>query len=413
MIEFVRHLYSRAKKARPYMRWLREQTAAAIRQGGLRAGYNYLWTIAFSIEDGVGLLYPVWSRHPSLLRYPGRLELEVTTKCSLRCLKCEQSYWDEPQKSLTVEQVREVLDNFPGLKAVSLSGIGHNYQNPDYEEILKLCADRKLYVQFFDTFLLINEERARNLVDWGITKLWMSIDGVDKETVGLQQRGSDFDKVAKNAKRLVDYKLKRKSRFPELGFTVVVTKINIGRLPEFLDLFDSIVRDSQRMIMVQFIRLIGFEENSFLMPEASGLSAARAAVIGHAADFRRERFRLNFTHFKYRIEDNKEPIECCASWAVPFITVDGTVYPCCGLTEGNQRKWIDPHAFGNIFERPFREIWLGEGYRDLKRKISIGQSPDICRLYRPCTSFNTGPALNHKPVNYEKMNEALKTLPGA
>ena len=393
------------------MRWLWEQTSALVRQRGLREALNYLWTIVFSIEDGVGLLYPLWSKYPALMRWPGRIELEVTTKCFLSCLKCEQTFWNEPQKSLNVKQVEYVLNNFPKLKAISLSGIGHNYQNPDYEKILKLCCDRGLYVQFFDTFLLINEERAKNLVDWGVTKIWMSLDGVDEETVALQQRGSSFNKVVKNAKRLVDYKMEKKGRFPELGFTVVVTKINISKLPKFLALFDAIIRDSQRMIMVQFIRLIGFEENRFLMPDASQLADARAAVIKNAGNFERERFRLNFTHFKYNLEDNKAPIECCASWAVPFITVDGTVYPCCGLTEGNQRRLIDRSAFGNIFNNSFRDIWKGEGYRDLRYKISKGQSPDICRLYRPCTSFRTGPALYERPVNYEKMNQVLDTLP--
>lgn len=404
MKEFASHIVSRARKSKPYVKWLTEQTAEVVKKRGLRAGLNYLWTITFSIEDGVGLLYPLWSRKPWLVRYPGRIEVEVTTKCSLKCLKCEQVYWNEPQKSLTSGQVEKILDEFPRLKAISLSGIGHNYQNPEYEKILKLCCDRSLYVQFFDTFLLLSPTRAKNLVDWGVTKVWMSIDGVDEKTVAIQQKGSNFNRVVSNAKFLSKYKLEKKSRFPELGFTVVVTKYNIDRLPEFLDLFDSIVGESQRMIMVQFIRLIGFEENRYLMPDASLLKSAKAAVLERASKFRRERFRMNFTHFKYNVEDNKEPIECCASWAVPFITVDGVVYPCCGLTEGNQRKHIDKAAFGNVFDAPFRQIWNNDGYRDLKTKISQGLSPDICRLYRPCTSFKTGPALKEKPREAADVN---------
>lgn len=399
MKEFAKHLVSRAKKSPPYVKWLLEQTSGIVRTRGVKAGLNYLWTITFSIEDGVGLLYPLWSKKPSLLRYPGRIEVEVTTKCFLKCLKCEQVYWNEPQKSLTAGQMEKILDEFPKLKAISLSGIGHNYQNPEYERILKLCCDRSLYVQFFDTFLLVNQQRARNLVDWGVTKIWMSLDGVDEKTVDIQQKGSSFKKVVANAKYLCQYKQEKKARFPELGFTVVVTKYNIDRLPEFLDIFDDIVGDSQRMIMVQFIRLIGFEENKYLMPDASLLKHAKAAVLKHASKFKRERFRMNFTHFKYNVEDNKEPIECCASWAVPFITVDGVIYPCCGLTEGNQRRYIDQAAFGNIFKGQFRKIWNGDGYTDLKTKISKGESPDICRLYRPCTSFKTGPALRQKPVS--------------
>ncbi|UCG66178.1 MAG: SPASM domain-containing protein [Deltaproteobacteria bacterium] len=78
---------------------------------------------------------------------------------------------------------------------------------------------------------------------------------------------------------------------------------------------------------------------------------------------------------------------------VPFILVDGTVYQCCGLTEGNQRRLVAPHTLGNVFDKPFNEIWKSREYNELRKMINKNQVPDICHLYRECTMYDAGPPL--------------------
>ena len=53
---------------------------------------------------------------------------------------------------------------------------------------------------------------------------------------------------------------------------------------------------------------------------------------------------------------------CYMSWYSPFITWDGYVSPCCICTD----KQV---VFGNVFEKPFREIWNSEEAREFRRQI--------------------------------------------
>ena len=96
---------------------------------------------------------------------------------------------------MTCDQFVHVLGQFPRLSTVSLSGIGHNFQNPDFMRMVEHACSRNLFVQFFDTFLLLTEERARRLVELGVSKINMSLDGATKEVYERLQVGSDFERV--------------------------------------------------------------------------------------------------------------------------------------------------------------------------------------------------------------------------
>jgi len=398
----IGELARKLRKAVPHVSWAVRHTAHVFRRRGFARGRNYVRTLVRTAEDGAGFNWPLYRLLPvHLVPYPHRIEVEVTTRCSLRCLKCEQTYWPERramQKDMTVEQFVHILDQFPNLSTVSMSGIGHNFENPSFLEMVRAACSRDLFVQFFDTFLLLNEERARKLVEYGVSKVNMSIDGATADVYERLQVGSKFDRAVANARRLARLKKERRSLLPEMAFTVVVTKYNQHQLPEFLDLIADVVGDSQRMTYVEFIRLIPFPENEHLMPDVSALSDARDAVLRrHAARRWPFRFRFAFNHFHDTVE--KPPVSCCLEWTVPFITVDGTVYPCCALTEGNQRGKIEPYCMGNIFETPFRELWNGPRYRRLKEMLRRNEVPPVCNMFRECNGFATEKAIcRHRVV---------------
>ena len=377
------------RKALPHVGWVAQHTAHVFRRRGGSRGWNYLRTVVRTAEDGAGFDWPVYRLLPvHWVPYPHRIEVEVTTKCSLRCVKCEHTYWSQPQRNMTYEQFVHVLRQFPQLSTVSMSGIGHNWQNPDFLRMLEYACARHLFVQFFDTFLLFTEERARRVVQLGVSKINMSVDGATKEVYEKSQVGGNFERAVENARRLALIKKEMRSLQPELAFTVVVTRYNQDQLPRFLDLAASIVGDSQKAAYLEFIRLIPFRENSGLLPDVTLLQRARDEVLRHAREMRVPfTFRFAFNHFHELRE--KPPVSCCLEWVVPFITVDGTVYPCCAVTEGNQRGKIERYCMGNVFEQPFREMWNGPRYRALKAMLRGGEVPPVCNMFRECNGFAT------------------------
>jgi len=76
--------------------------------------------------------------------------------------------------------------------------------------------------------------------------------------------------------------------------------------------------------------------------------------------------------------EEKQPINKCTEWIMPFIFADGSVIPCCAGNEANRRDFQVKHRLGNIFEEPFATIWSGSKYRHLRDAIHEGHVPIPC-----------------------------------
>ena len=376
------------REGKKYVPHLLNQALFLVNKGRPREAFNYLWAHAFEKEEGAALAEPFYRRNPDLAPYPKRIELEVSTECSLRCVKCEHTYWEEKQKMMTLEELKHILKQFPTLRAISLSGIGHGMEKRDqYLKMIEYIREKSIFIQFFDTLLFVDEKTARKLIDSRANKVWMSIDAATAETYKKLQVGSDFDVVVNNAKKLIKLKREKKSLFPELEFHYIVQEPNVKEMPDFIDLaYDITKEDPSLLITVQFTRLIPFKENSYLIPnvpqEIVDETKKRANKYGN--------FRVEFCNLPdYSV---RLPVSECTAWTVPFITVDGDCYPCCSLTEGNMRSKIRGQSFGtfdvNLFKDDFRDVWYSEKFRKFIRAFNKGICPKICYYPRPCPIFN-------------------------
>ena len=65
------------------------------------------------------------------------MEIEVTTRCNLKCIICEHTYWDEPNRDMSFEQFKGIVDQFPKLKWIGLTGIGESFINKDFMKMLR------------------------------------------------------------------------------------------------------------------------------------------------------------------------------------------------------------------------------------------------------------------------------------
>jgi MoaA/NifB/PqqE/SkfB family radical SAM enzyme len=66
----------------------------------------------------------------------------------------------------------------------------------------------------------------------------------------------------------------------------------------------------------------------------------------------------------------------------------GYVLPCCAVLMSNQREFLRMHSFGNVFEKPFREIWYSERYKRFRQTVNNPKAkvPLFCK---GCRAFDT------------------------
>lgn len=339
-----------------------------LREKGIKYTYN---RIHFSIFYG--------TKNPFLIKllywlepYPPYLEIEVTTRCNLRCIICEHTYWEEPNRDMSFEEFKGIIDQFPRLKWIGLTGIGESFLNKDFMKMLRYVKskNKNIFVEFYDTFYFIDKKTAEELVNIGIDRIYVSLDAATKLTYEKIRVGSNFDRVVNNVRNLFKVKKEKGAHFPEIVFHYIVNKVNLQEMPQYLELVDNL--SNEKDITVQFTRMLHeFKEVKDLfveIPEETiQLVEEKAKKLGKKLVWSAD------------VPNVKPSINKCTEWIMPFIFVTGHVIPCCAGNEAGHRDFQKETALGSVFEQSFKEIWHGEKYKTLRRMLFQGKVPLACK----------------------------------
>jgi len=340
-----------------------------FRYKGLKCTYNYLWYQIFYAHQGF-LANLLWIRcFPFFVHHPRLVEIEVTTRCPLQCPICEHTYWDEKPRDMTFEEFKNIVDQFPKLKWIGLTGIGESFVNRDFLKMLRYVKSKKIYVELYDPFILIDEKNGMELVELGVDKIFISIDAAAKETYEKIRVGANFDKVLDNIKRFLEIRRKKNTPYPELSYHYIINKLNINEVLDFVDLVKSLTGTESSIIFTRMLHCF---------PEAEVLFVDIPNSL-------REKVKAKAKETKIRIGWNadtptyKPPISQCSFWIMPFIFVTGEVIPCCAGNEANRRDFQKKYALGNVFKTSFNEIWYSDRYKNFRKMIHQGKTPIQCR----------------------------------
>lgn len=350
------------------------------REKGLRFAYNYFHYLSFYNTTRPRLVNILKKFEP----YPNYIEIENTTYCNLRCLMCEHTYWKEKPRSINFDQFKAIVDQFPRLKWIGLTGIGESYINRDFSKMLRYCAERKLITEIYDVFYFIDEEKARELIDLGIDQVYCSMDGATKETYEKIRVRSDFDRVVENIRRFVRIRQMKGKVFPILDFHFIISRINHHEIIKYIELVSEIAPGSK----IQFTRLLHkYPEIEDYFVEVSEETMARAQQ--RAAELGVTIYWNANTSFK------KPPMHNCVTWYMPFVFATGEVIPCCSTNEANRREDQKATSLGNVFTTPFRDIWYGTKYSRLRKDLREGRIPSPCA---DCCVYRKPPEMNGSEI---------------
>jgi len=345
-----------------------------LKHKGLRATYNYLWYQVLYAHQGF-LAKLLWTRlYPFFVHSPRLVEVEVTTHCPLKCIICEHTYWKEEPHSMSFEQFKHIVDQFPRLKWIGLTGIGESFINKDFLRMLEYVKKKNIYVELYDNFAFIDEKTAKALVDLSIDKIFISMDAATKSTYERIRVGANFDVVIRNIKRLLDLRRLRNTPYPELSYHYIINKVNIDEVIEFPDLVKSITGTESSIIFTRMLH--DYPEVKHLAGDIPN------ALVGKVMNRSRELgIRVGWNA---NVPTVKPPISDCSFWIMPFIFVTGEVIPCCAGNEANKRDFQKEYSLGNIFQERFANIWNSKRYKSLRESIHKGIVPKVCF---DCKSF--------------------------
>jgi len=318
---------------------------------------------------------------------PSELQLEVTGSCNLSCQMCLVAYRPRLGRSasLSVGTVRQILDDLPSVRRLTLQGLGEPLLAPDLDAIVAEAVARGIEVGFNTNGTLLSKARSAALIAAGLSWIHVSIDGANAETYADIRRGGHLATVVTNLRDLVAARREAGTATPWVQLNVVAMRANRGELDALVRLAADVAVDR---LWVQglshdfsdvgedptYVRIRRWTDEQLLRPdEVAALTdemTALATSIGLDV-------RLPGRGTMPSRRDG-EPA-CDWPWRSAYVNHDGTVQACCMLM-GRHRG-----AMGNVHERPLSQLWNGEDYTALRAQLSTDQPPAMCHgcsLYR-------------------------------
>jgi len=298
--------------------------------------------------------------------YPYRLAIDITEQCNLKCIFCKRTTREKNgailQQDMPLEDFENIINNFSSVSVVCIAGGGENIFNKNFIEMIKYSKSKNLDVVIFDNFLLMNRDIANKIIDAETNVVYASIDGATKKTYERLRIGSNFEKVIENVKYFIQAKKDKKSKTPIIKFSYTINKHNVGEIEKFVDLVASLTNGEKTEI--EFKRLnVHSEEIQHLQTTVSQETINNANKIAE---------QLNIKLSWINIPKISLPLQNCARWPMPFISIKGDVFPCCFPSDPS-------NTFGNLLNQNFKTIWNNKKYKELRKGLREGKTPEFCR----------------------------------
>jgi radical SAM protein with 4Fe4S-binding SPASM domain len=286
---------------------------------------------------------------------PFSLSIEPTTACNLGCPECPSGLkqFTRPTGKLNMELHKRMLDQVrKTVFYINYYFQGEPFLHPEFLELIKEAKKRKIYTATSTNAHFINEKKAREIVESGLDRLIISIDGMTQETYEQYRVHGELSKVLEGTEAMLKAKKDLKSNTPALIFQFLAVKPNEHEIPQVLKLGAEMGIDEVRIKTAQ---LYDYKNGNPLMPENEEYSRYRRQSDGT--------YKL-----KYKTGNH-----CWRMWSSSVLTWDGKVVPCCFDKDAK-------HVLGDISTTDFKELWKSDRYNAFRSAIlSDRNAIDICK----------------------------------
>ncbi len=296
----------------------------------------------------------IFKKHASTYCYhtPSHVQLELTTRCNLRCKWCNQASpeWQKQygHKDMPYEKFEEIIVQLKGTKRLLLYNIGEPLL---YKRIYDAIALAKKYipeVRLTSNGILLTATAAKRLEQAGLDMLHISIDSPDP--VYMQNiRGADLKVIEDNIHTFAEV-----CNIP-VEIWVVVSEQTLETLkdmPKWASQFKAITRIRfQLQKGMHTVADTGFNplQSLEVYQDFQRVIDAECKRLGIASNI----YELPFYREGYHQQQTRGICQAPFTQLVA-ISVRGEINPCCTY---------DSCDLGNIFENGFKSVWNGPQMR--------------------------------------------------
>lgn len=307
--------------------------------------------------------------------------IEITTRCNLRCVFCARTTGSRPNEDMSIETFDRVLELLPHAYRITLVGLGEPLLHPQVVACVAMAAARGRRVSLVTNALLLTPDLSRQLLAAGLAGITFSLDAPTSELAAQVRSGTDLNKALENIK---GFNALAKAS-PSVA-RAVFSAVSTVTLPYLEDLIRVVAGLDVDVLMLSDLN---FQENltSTLWrnpsPEvdAAVRRAIRTAFALHLPVLSVRGLEALALPHRYQEHLLVPPAQlytrsslhthCWSPWQTVPVAVDGTITLCdC---QPNQ-------VAGNLLDEPFSALWGGGALSEQRQRMLSPAPPDACTI---------------------------------
>ncbi|MFZ4060329.1 MAG: SPASM domain-containing protein [Bacteroidia bacterium] len=296
-----------------------------------------------------------WRRIPMMMGFPFSVSIEPTTSCNLRCPECPSGLrsFSRPTGMLSPDLFNAFLNQTEGhLVYLNFYFQGEPFLHPTFLDLVEGSVRRSIFTSTSTNAHYLNVKTAERVVDSGLHRLIISLDGASQDVYAAYRKGGQVEKVLEGIKNVAEARKRKGKLNPEIVVQNLLVKPNIHEKQQVELLAKSLGADR---VVFKTAQVYDLKADHYLVPDEPEFSRYKKTEGGGL--------------------EIKNPLlnQCWRMWSGCVITWDGKVVPCCFDKDAS-------HQMGTLQEAPFVKIWQSESYQNFRRAILSSRSEiDICK----------------------------------
>jgi len=324
------------------------------------------------------------------------IKWDITNRCNLRCTHCSvgNRYFTGEIQEIPVEQKLEIVDKLVdgGVEGISLLGGEPLVMGEDFFSVVKHAVSKGLKISLVTNGLLLNGRVMERVVDAGIDRIVISLEGATKETHEFVRGKNTHERLVYNIANLTAHVKKRDVPI-HVNVNTVLNRLNYSEIDQLIDLCLRLGVNEWTLLSLVGVGFAEDNISSLAITPKQEIEAAKTIARRYSSGKNMDELTISpqvyplicdYIEEKYDLRMPKPRICCNASISLGFIGPDGNLYPCDRISA----EHYVGYEIGNAVIRPmslidysFYEIWNSDYYLNMFEFIL---DDDTYTDYIPC-----------------------------
>ena len=243
---------------------------------------------------------------------------------------------------LNIDNACNWVDNLaPWLTYINLYFQGEPLLHPKLDVLISKCTENGIYSSTSTNAHYLTKSRCDSLIESGLSRLIVSIDGLTQETYASYRIGGKLSKVMEGTKTMLETKRQNGSG-PHIVWQFLVVGPNEHELPDLLREAKECGVDE---VEIKTAQLDNPEDGHPLLTKSA----------------RHRRYDRDPISGQWTLRNDLEDA-CWRMWQGAVITWDGRVVPCCFDKDAH-------NVMGKLGQQNMADIWQSTEYEQFRRNL--------------------------------------------